>query len=99
MDFTAMAIEYYKDTIEYKQNFTIDYRCDTFVVDFYLPSIQTFVIFNRDNWAIEVYKDIKALCKLNGKRAIIIPIYDIHTEAEFNNYLYKSVNPGSDVYA
>lgn len=93
MDYKTATIEYFnKNNIKYIQNYTIDYRCDTFVVDFYLPDSKTFIIFDNDNWAIDLYKDIQSLSKLNGFDVHIIPIYEINNINQLENYLLFSNN-------
>ena len=92
MDYKSASIEYFnKNNIKYIQNYTIDYRCDTFTVDFYLPELKAFIIFDHDGWASKVYEDIKSLSKLNGYKVHIVPLYEIGNNIRtLENYLYSS---------
>ena len=94
MDINSKIIEILNSNkIDYKQNYNIDYRCDEFNIDFYLPDSRMFIILEYDNYAHEIYKDIKSLGMLNGFRTTIIPIHEINNEQELSNWIYKAMYP------
>ncbi len=92
MDINSKIIEILNSNkIDYKQNYNIDYRCDEFNIDFYLPDSKMFIILEYDVYNHEIYEDIKALGSTAGYKTTIIPIHDINNENELKQWVNKAI--------
>ena len=80
-----------KNNTAYKHPYNIDYRCDSFDIDFYLPDSRMFIILDQDSYNFELYKDIASLGKVNGYRTTIIPIYKIQNRETLIQWVYHSI--------
>lgn len=82
-----------KNNIAYKHPYNIDYRCDSFDIDFFLIDSKMFIILDQDGYNYELYKDISSLGKVNGYKTTIIPLYEIHDREGLVKWVYKAIYP------
>lgn len=80
-----------KQGIEFRHPYNIDYRVDTFDIDFYLIDSKTFIILEYDTYNHEIYEDIKALGSSAGYKTTIIPIHEINNEAELRRWITNTI--------
>lgn len=83
-------LEHYK--IEYKHPYNIDYRVDSFDIDFFLPANKVFIILEHDKYNHEIYKDIKSLGLLEGYGTVIIPMHEINNQRDLEQYVYSAIH-------
>lgn len=94
MNVNEIIIEALKNNykLEFKHPYNIDYRYDSFDIDFFLPKIKTFIILEYDNYNHEIYKDIKAFSSQEGYRTAIIPIHELNNENDLKQRLAQAIH-------